>query len=62
MDTKESLSFESIFSSLNGRTTEMKIGGTVYEVSTHFNSEGRQNVLQQFTELIADHNLISKSA
>lgn len=62
MDTKESLSFESIFSSLNGRTTEMKIGGTVYEVSTHFNLEGRQNVLQQFAELIADNNLISKSA
>ena len=62
MNTKESMSFESIVSSLIGRTTEMKIGGTVYEVSTHFNLEGRQNVLQQFTELIADHNLISKSA
>lgn len=62
MNANENLSFESIFSSINDHTTEMKIGGTVYELSTHFNSEGRQSVLQQFTELITDNNSISKSA
>ena len=30
----------------------MKIGGTTYEVSTHFNPKGRENVLQQFQKLI----------
>ena len=30
----------------------MKIGNTTYEVSTHFNSNGRENVLQQFQKLI----------
>jgi len=31
---------------------EMKIGGTTYEVSTHFNTEGRQSVLAQFMALL----------
>ena len=30
----------------------MKIGGTVFDVTTHFNVEGRQSVLQQFKDLI----------
>lgn len=30
----------------------MKIGNTTYEVSTHFNPNGRENVLQQFQKLI----------
>ena len=30
----------------------MKIGNTTYEVSTHFNPKGRENVLQQFQKLI----------
>lgn len=30
----------------------MKIGGTVYEVATHFNEDGRQSVLQQFRDLL----------
>lgn len=29
-----------------------KIGGTYYEVSTHFSPDGRQSVLQQFMELL----------
>lgn len=30
----------------------MKIGNTTYEVNTHFNPNGRENVLQQFQKLI----------
>lgn len=33
-------------------TFEMKVGGTTYEVSTHFDTDGRQSVLQQFMALI----------
>ena len=31
---------------------EMKIGGTTYDVSTHFNAEGRQSVLAQFMAML----------
>lgn len=37
---------------------KMKIGGTVYEVSTHFNPEGNQCVLQQFRDLILSEDLL----
>ena len=37
---------------------KMKIGGTVYEVSTHFNPEGSRCVLQQFRELILSEDLL----
>ena len=37
---------------------EMKIGGTTYEVNTHFSTEGRQSVLEQFMELIMNDHLI----
>lgn len=30
----------------------LKIGGTTYEVSTHFSKKGKQSVLEQFKELI----------
>ena len=34
----------------------LKIGGTYYDVSTHFNPKGNQSVLDQFKSLIlADH-------
>ena len=59
MNTTEELSFENIFNSIDGRTTKMKIGGTVYELTTYFNTDGTQSVLQQFTELITGYNLIS---
>ena len=29
-----------------------KIGGTTFEVSTHFSDDGRQSVLQQFKDLL----------
>ncbi len=31
---------------------KVKIGGTVYEVTTHFNESGKQSVLQQFRDLL----------
>ena len=37
---------------------KLKIGGTTYEISTHFNPEGRQCVMEQFKELIQSENLI----
>ena len=33
-------------------TFEMKFGGTTYVVSTHFDAEGRQSVLEQFMALL----------
>ena len=36
----------------------LKIGGTTYEVSTHFSNKGRQSVLEQFKELILSEKLI----
>lgn len=37
---------------------KMKIGGTIYVVSTHFNPEGNQCVLQQFRDLILSEDLL----
>ena len=31
---------------------KVKIDGTVYEVTTHFNESGKQSVLQQFRDLL----------
>ena len=36
----------------------VKIGGTTYEVSTHFSDTGRQSVLEQFKNLILSEQLI----
>lgn len=37
---------------------KMKVGGTVYEVSTHFDPEGSRCVLQQFRDLILSVDLL----
>ena len=39
-------------------TFKMKIGGTTYEVSTHFNPKGRQCIFEQFKELILSEKLL----
>ncbi len=36
----------------------MKIGGTKYEVSTHFNTKGKETVLQQFKDLLLELDLV----
>lgn len=35
----------------------MKIGGTTYEVYTHWNPDGRQTFLEQITKLILNANI-----
>ncbi len=37
---------------------EVQIGGTTYEVSTHFSKNGRQSVMKQFKKLILSEQLI----
>lgn len=37
---------------------ELKIGGTTYEVCSHFNIDGKQSVLEQFKNLILSEKLI----
>ncbi len=37
---------------------KMKIGGAVYEISTHFDPEGSRCVLQQFRDLILSEDLL----
>lgn len=36
----------------------VKIGGTTYEVSTHFSTQGKESVLQQFKELLLELDLV----
>ena len=36
----------------------MKIGGTTYEVSTHFITKGKETVLQQFKDLLIELDLV----
>lgn len=36
----------------------VKIGGTFFEVTTHFNTDGKQTVLEQFKNLILSERLI----
>ncbi len=39
-------------------TFDVTIGGTTYEVSTHFSKTGRQSVMEQFKKLILSEQLI----
>ncbi len=44
-----------------GCTFIKKIGGTIYEVSTHFNPNGRICVFEQFKQLLLLMDFYSKS-
>ena len=35
-----------------------KIGGTTYEVTTRFDTEGKETVLEQFEALLTEHKMI----
>jgi hypothetical protein len=37
-----------------GDKFSLKIGGTTYHVTTHFDANGKQTVLRQFMELLKD--------
>ena len=54
---KENAAIE-LFSGFGNSDFRMKIGGTVYEVSTHFDPEGSRCVLQQFRDLILSEDLL----
>lgn len=45
-----------------GSQFSMKIGGTVYDVTTHFNPNGRESLFKQFFDIIlsTDYNDFSK--
>ncbi len=47
---KDALTPKELYKDYDG--FELRIGGTTYEISTHFNPEGRQSVLQQFMDLL----------
>lgn len=36
----------------------MKIGGTTYEVTTHFSTKSKETVLQQFKDLLIELDLV----
>ena len=42
----------------DGASFEIKIAGTTFDVTTHFNADGRQSVLQQFRDLILSEHLV----
>ena len=46
--------FVPYFRSLDNDFFSMQIGGTVYEVTTHFNTEGKETVLRQFRDLLLE--------
>lgn len=39
-----------------GSQFSMKIGGTVYDVTTHFNPNGRESLFKQFLDIILSAN------
>ena len=47
-------SFVPYYHSPDNDSFSMKIGGTVYEVTTHFNTEGKETVLKQFRDLLLE--------
>lgn len=47
-----------LFSLDNDETTVLKIGGTYYEVTSRFNKDGIETVLQQFMDLLHEEKII----
>ena len=47
-------SFIPYYHSPDNDSFSMQIGGTVYEVTTHFATEGRETVLKQFWDLLLE--------
>ena len=52
--TDKNKSIYALYFEKNDEPFFMKIGNTTYEVSTHFNPTGRENVLQQFEDLLTE--------
>ncbi len=51
-NNKSKMVFAPYYESPENTPFTVKIGGTTYEVSTHFNLEGKKSVLEQFMELL----------
>ena len=47
-------SFVPYYHSPDSDSFSMKIGGTVYEVTTHFDTEGKETVLRQFRDMLLE--------
>lgn len=47
-------SFVPCFRSPDNDSFSMQIGSTAYEVTTHFDTEGRETVLKQFWDLLLE--------
>lgn len=46
------------FFEIDKEPTVYKIGGTTYEVTTRFDTEGKETVLEQFEALLTEHKMI----
>lgn len=58
MDKINILDFAPTYAGDQEDTFSMKIGGTTYDVTTHFNPNGKQSVLEQFKELLLKNDLV----
>ena len=58
MEQRKNLLTDDVFEAVAKSDFTMKIGGTVYEVSTHFSEDGKQSVLQQFRNLLLSQKLM----
>ncbi|WP_270625222.1 hypothetical protein [Ligilactobacillus ruminis] len=47
-------SFFAPFFEVNNTPIIMKMGNTTFEITTHFNKNGRETVLQQFEDLLTE--------
>ena len=58
MEQRKNLLTDDVFEAVAKSDFTMKIGGTVYEVYTHFSEDGKQSVLQQFRDLLLSQKLM----
>ncbi|PPB73718.1 transposon-encoded TnpW family protein [Campylobacter hyointestinalis] len=48
------------YETLRQKPFHIKVGGTTYEVTTHFSDDGKQCILQQFKDLILSEKLLAE--
>ena len=58
MEQRKNLLTDDVFEAVAKSDFTMKIGDTVYEISTHFSENGKQSVLQQFRDLLLSQKLM----
>ena len=57
-NSKANISLLAPFFEIDETPLVMKIGGTTYEITTHFSTKGKETVLEQFKELLTETKLI----